>query len=87
MIDLAQRKDPFITQSIEANYYDNSNGLNFNQANFKFAIGVVGYDGQIKDDPRYVKYYASIVNRKNGPNSWFFEKVIPVHKCTQEDFD
>ena len=45
MIDLVRRKDPFITQSIEANFYDNSNGFNFNAANFKFAIGVVGYDG------------------------------------------
>ena len=34
MIELVQRKDPFITESIETNFYDAENGLNLNQANF-----------------------------------------------------
>ena len=41
MIDLAQKKDPFITESLERGFYDASKGLNLNQSNFRFAIGVV----------------------------------------------
>ena len=39
MIDLAQKKDPFITESIDKDFFDASKGLNLNQGNFKFAIG------------------------------------------------
>ena len=41
MIDLSQKKDPFITLSEEKDFYDASKGLNLNQANFRFAIGAV----------------------------------------------
>ena len=40
LIDLIQKKDPFITQSLEKNFYNANEGLNLNQANFRFAIGV-----------------------------------------------
>ena len=39
MIDLAQKKDPFVTLSEEKDFYDASKGINLNQANFRFAIG------------------------------------------------
>ena len=39
MIDMSQKKDPFITQSVENDFYNGLEGLNLNQANFKFAIG------------------------------------------------
>ena len=41
MIDLSQKNDLFITQSVEKDFYNGSEGLNLNQANFRFAIGAL----------------------------------------------
>ena len=63
MINLARKKDPFITQSVESDFYDASHGLNLNQANFRFAIGAINkLDYKAKNDPRYVKW----IVRLNG---------------------
>ena len=58
MIDLSQKKDPFITQSVEKDFYDPSKGLNLNQANFRFAIGATNFDYEAINDPRYIKWIA-----------------------------
>ena len=60
MIDLSQKKDPFITQSQEYGFYDAEYGLKLNEANFRFAIGAKGFDGEAKNDPRYVKWIARV---------------------------
>ena len=58
MIDLVQKNDPKITQSIETDFYDATKGLNLNQANFKLAIGVTNFDDEAKNDLRYIKWIA-----------------------------
>ena len=37
----------------------------------------------MKDDPRYVKYLVRIFGKKEGKE---YEKFIPFHKCTDEDW-
>ena len=71
LIDLVQKKDPFISQSLEKNFYDANLGLNLNQANFRFAIGVqtsrsLGKVIEAKNDPRFIKWYASLKNYKDN---------------------
>ena len=84
MIDLSQKKDPFITQSVVKDFYNPSKGLNLNQANFRFAIGATNFSSEAKNDPRYIKWIARLVYFQDGEEK---EKVFPVHKCTQEDYD
>ena len=58
-IDLSQKKDPFITQSVEKDFYNGSEGLNLNQAKFRFAIGAINFvDKEGRNDPRYIKWIA-----------------------------
>ena len=57
-IDLSQKKDPFITQSVEKDFYNVEEGLNLNQANFRFAISATNFDNEARNDPRYVKWIA-----------------------------
>ena len=66
MIDLSQKKDPFITQSEEEGFYDAEFGININEANFRFALGAYGFDGEAKNDPRYVKWIARVTWVKDG---------------------
>ena len=66
MIDLSQKKDPFITQSVEKDFYDASKGLNLNQANFRLALGAINYNNESRNDPRYVKWIARLTYNEDG---------------------
>ena len=51
----------------------------------QFAFGVEGYlDGELKEDPRYVKGIARIRGQRNGVK---YEKLLKYHKCTDSDWD
>ena len=84
MIDLSQKKDPFITQSVEQGFYNASNGLNLHKANFRFAIGAFSLNFEARNDPRYVKWFARLNGFEDGQHK---ETVLPVHTCTQEDYE
>ena len=48
------------------------------------AFGVDGYlDGELKDDPRYVKYFVRVVGKSEGKE---YDKVLPYHRCTDKDW-
>ena len=48
------------------------------------AFGVDGYlDGELKDDPRYVKYFVRVVGKSEGKD---YDKVLPFHKCNDQDW-
>ena len=66
MIDLSQKKDPLVTQSVEKDIYDPSKGLYLNQANFRFAIGATNYDYEARNDPRYIKWLARLYMWEDG---------------------
>ena len=66
------------------NFYDGSDKLNLNQANFRFAFTFIGKNNyELKNDPRYVKMMARLWTQKDGAKS---ERVINYHKCTSEDW-
>ena len=41
------------------------------------------FDKETRDDPRYVKYWARSLGKKNG--EWY-EEMLALHKCTNEDW-
>ena len=48
------------------------------------AFTVEGYLDRIaKTDPKYVKWFVRLVGTTDGED---FEKVLPYHKCTDEDW-
>lgn len=58
--------------------------ITLNDINYRVAFGVFGYlDGELKNDPRYVKWIIRHRGTKNGVN---FEKILPYHKCDYNDF-
>ena len=79
MIDLSDKKDPFITESVEKDFYDQEKGINLNHANFRFALGAVNFDNEAKNDPRYTKWIARLWGYVDGIET---ETIIPIHKCT-----
>ena len=59
--------------------------FNFRDNGLKFAFGIEGFiDKELKEDPRYVKFFARLYGYKDGSK---YEKFIPVHHCTSEELD
>ena len=79
MLDLSQKKDVVITQSVESDYYSASNGLYLDHANFRFAIAVGDYYNEPRNDPKYVKWIARMDSWRDGGHS---EIVLNHHTCT-----
>ena len=49
------------------------------------AFAFEGYDDeQFKNDSNYVRYIFRITGKKN--NQWY-ERLIPYHVCTMEDYE
>ena len=56
--------------------------LDLTEAKFNIAFAIEGYiDGQLKNDPRYVKYMARIFTKTNGVDG---ETIVPFDFCTPE---
>ena len=70
--------------------YDIEDGMsetevNLNKHNFRMAFTVESflYPLQQKNDPRYVKYIVRMYGKRNGE---YYQRILPYHKCTDEDF-
>lgn len=52
---------------------------------FRFAFTVESYKKPYvqKNDPTYIKYVTRVYGKRNGK---YFQKIIPYHKCTAEDY-
>ena len=73
------------TNAIEE-YYDLTDELNLEEANFRFAIGAKElYNNKSLHNPRYVKWIAKINgNSPTGERSGF-EEIIELYPCTESD--
>ena len=60
--------------------------LNLYDKNFRFAITIENYLSPRKqiNDPRYVKIFFRMYNKRKGKE---FQRILPHHKCTDEDYD
>ena len=85
LIQMLNRHNPVISSFLTKGFYDSNKVLNFKQVGMRFAFGIEGFlDKKPKDDPRYVKGFARFMGNKDGEG---YEKLIPYHKCTKDDFE
>ena len=83
-IQLEERQNPNIaTFPVDAKF-DEETPLNLNEIDFKIAFGF-SKDREELDDPRYVKTIVSL-NGIDDTKGGEYEKVIPHHKCTDEEY-
>ena len=84
MVHLTQKHNPNISELYELDYYDQEEKLNLSEIDFKLAFTIEGFLDELrKDDPRYVKYTVRTYGKRDGIK---YEKIIPYHKCTEEDW-
>ena len=84
LAQLYKKHNPFISEIKEKNFYDADEKLDLNAIKFKQAFTFEGFqDREIKDDPRYVKFISRMYGFKDGVE---FQKMIPIHKCKEEDW-
>ena len=61
------------------------NAVDLNDLDFKVAVSFEGFrDKKFKIDTRYVKWIIRMVGENEGVS---YEKIIPFHKCTNDDLD
>ena len=82
---MVEFKNPSIAtfdQEIEASQ---DNSFRLDDSSFMFAFGIDTYGGSTKNDERYLKWIAryKIVTVEGET----IERYVPVHNCTEEDFD
>ena len=81
---LIGKNNPVMSELAIPEHFSANDKFYLSEANFQMAFGVDGYlDGELKDDPRYVKYYVRVVGKSDGKT---YEKVLPHHRCTEEDW-
>ena len=75
------------TISFYYDYHDTSpeNRLNLNERNFKIAFSFEDYlTRKLKNDPRYVRWILRILRFEGNQ---YYEKLLPFHECTDEEYD
>ena len=82
---LASKHNPNISSFDKVDHY-NDQFINLNARNFRIAITFEDYLSPIKQksDSRYVKYLFRIYGKRKGIE---FQKILPYHVCTDEDYD
>ena len=84
-VHLISRHNPTISSHKQAFHFDSSEQVDLKESAIRFAFGVEGYlDGEMKDDPRYVKYLIRLLGSKDGI---MYERIVSHHVCTADDFD
>lgn len=80
-IDLAERKNPTISEGTVA---EGITKMSFDKMGFRFAFTIEdSFSHDNKFDTRYNKVIARVIGNKGGVK---FEKILPYHRCTEEDF-
>ena len=82
------RQNPIIATYPVDTKYDKENPLNLNEINFNFAFIFNGWDSsemihREKGDPNFVKAIVRFYGFNKGA---YFERDIPHHKCTEEEY-
>ena len=82
---LATKHNPNISTYYFEDGMSNGNVLNLNERGFRMAVSVESFLGKKqKNDPKYVKYIFRLAGKKNGIS---YQKILPYHTCTDEDYD
>ena len=68
------------------NYYSKGEEINLSERNFKLAFTIedVYEPFRQKSDPQYVKWLVMMTGKKDGK---FFERMLPYHLCTKDDYN
>ena len=83
-IHLAKATNPVMSELNIPENYSSDDKFYLAENNFKMAFSVEGFlDNEIKNDPRYVKWFVRVVNTVDGKVG---EKVLPYRKCTEDDY-
>ena len=80
---LLTKANPNVSSYVVPDAFDFTDELNLNENNFRIAFAVEGARSKdLKIDPKYVKWIVRTYGKKDGKE---FEKILPYHRCTNED--
>ena len=81
---LVNRENPNINVVEIEDHYDIEEVLNLTEIGFRLAWSVEGnLDKQNKNDSKYVKWLVRLLGKKDG--EWY-QKIMPIHNCNEDDW-
>lgn len=84
MIQLESKANPNISSYLKEAAFDYTDMIDLNEENFRIAFAVEGFRSKdLKIDPKYVKWIFRTYGKKDGKE---FERLLPYHRCTDEDY-
>ena len=84
-VHLISHHNPTVSSYKNEFYFDSSQEVDLYESSVHFAFGVEGFfDGELKDDSKFVKYLVRMYGRKDGVT---FERLVTHRECTADDLD
>ena len=81
---MLDRKRPSIVTNVDENAFTDGQEYNTRDQNFMIAVGANNYITGEKNDPRYVKWVASLSKQTEEE---LIEENYELHPCTAEELD
>lgn len=82
-VHLTTRHNPTISSHLKKFNFDSNEQINLSNQDVHVAFAVEGFlDGEVKDDPAYVKYLVRLYGKKNGTA---FEHILGYHACMPDE--
>ena len=78
-------KNPTISTFDQEMEITSDNAFSLNGDDFMLAFAIDEYGGAVKNDERYVKWFARYITKKKGEDTKY--DFFPVRNCTSEDYD
>ena len=83
---LISRQNPMISSYTSYGEFDESQKYYTGHEDFVVAVALIIADtGEAMNDPRYIKWVAKYRENRDGVNK--VEKIIPMHPCSQKEFE
>lgn len=85
LMHLLSHHNPQVNESVEIDAFGPDYIYETATGDFMLAVAVEDYlTGEIKHDPRFVKWFAEHIDSVNGVST---STEVPMHICTEEDYE
>ena len=83
---LTDKHNPMMSSYFKEDYYKSEDLINLSERRVRLAFTIEDHldPKKQKSDPKYVKWLVRQSGQRNGEK---FQRILPYHKCTDEDYN
>jgi len=85
LMHLCSKHNPSINTNVQKDHFKPDDIFDAKERRFMLAVTLADYyTNEVKDDPRYVKWFANYAEHDKGKKK---ERELPMHRCTDADYE